>query len=677
MSRLIAAVAIAAASIGGILWADGGAPADAAKAKPRIQKAARLTAFASCERFLQHTRARAIALTGPWGMQGYYSGVMPVDALAGSAPAPAGTESRAAAPAADTAPQQGVDYSGTNVQEEGVDEPDIVKSDGRRMFAVSAIGATITALDVRGGAAQKLGALPLDGLYGAQLLLSGNRLLVIGQGEFEPQPVPAPQVGGSPPSLGVDGTVVVDQPARMIAPVAPQGTILRLVDVSDPANMKVIESLRLEGSFVSARLTGHSVRVVLSTPPEPIAFTSPPDGGVVSQLTATARNRLAVASAGLDTWLPSYRVERGQRLSERQSLVACDDVRRPPQFSGLGMLTVATLDVDRGVTPVDSDSVETDGQIVYGSPSSLYVATPRWVDPTAAPSPDALPNRVTTQIHRFDTASATETRYRGSGSVAGFLLSQWSMSEQAGVLRVASTEQPSWWGPTEEQSESFVTTLQVSDQGLAPMARVGGLGRGERIYAVRFVGHAGYVVTFRQTDPLYVVDVSDAAHPRVKGELKIPGYSAYLHPVGEDLLLGVGQDATLEGRVQGTQISLFDVSDPAKPSRLQHLTFKGAWSEAEADHHAFLYWAPSRLAMIPVNGPDGSGAWSAQAVGVRVGRATGLSQVGKIAHPSTNGAPAQIRRSLVVGRTLYTVSDGGVMASGLDGLGQKGWVALS
>ncbi len=172
-----------------------------------------------------------------------------------------------------------------------------------------------------------------------------------------------------------------------------------------------------------------------------------------------------------------------------------------------------------------------------------------------------------TEIHRFDVSDPDETAYTGSGAVDGYMLSQWSMSEHEGILRVASTTSPPF-DPTGEQqgeSESYVTALATTGEKLTRVGRVGGLGRTEQIYAVRFMGDVGYVVTFRQTDPLYTLDLSDPTEPRVVGELKIPGYSAYLHPVGEGLLLGVGQDADASGQTQGLQASLFDVSDPAEP----------------------------------------------------------------------------------------------------------------
>ena len=123
-------------------------------------------------------------------------------------------------------------------------------------------------------------------------------------------------------------------------------------------------------------------------------------------------------------------------------------------------------------------------------------------------------------------------------------------------------------GAQQRDSESAVTVLREQGGRLAQIGQVGGLGRGERIYAARFLGDVGYLVTFRQVDPLYTIDLSNPAAPKVAGELKITGYSAYLHPIGEDLLLGVGQEASEQGRRLGAQVSLFDVSDPASPKRL-------------------------------------------------------------------------------------------------------------
>lgn len=156
-----------------------------------------------------------------------------------------------------------------------------------------------------------------------------------------------------------------------------------------------------------------------------------------------------------------------------------------------------------------------------------------------------------TAIHKFGIASPARTRYRASGIVPGFLLSQWSLSERKDVLRVASTSTPV--DVQADEAETSVTTLEEQNGRLVHLSRLGKLGQGERVYAVRFVDDVGYVVTFRQVDPLYTVDLSNPRSPKLLGELMIPGWSSYLHPFGKDLLLGLGQDAVGQGEAVGLQ----------------------------------------------------------------------------------------------------------------------------
>jgi uncharacterized secreted protein with C-terminal beta-propeller domain len=300
---------------------------------------------------------------------------------------------------------------------------------------------------------------------------------------------------------------------------------------------------------------------------------------------------------------------------------------------------------------------------------------------------------MTTALHKFDISDPGQTVYKGSGQVSGYLLSQWALSEYNGKLRVASTstDMPSWFtGDPRTESESFVTVLEEQSGKLAQIGRVGNLGRGERIYSVRFIDDVGYVVTFRQVDPLYTIDLSQPSNPRVIGELKIPGYSAYLHPLGDNLILGVGQDATDEGRVLGTQVSVFDVSNLARPERLQHKTIGQGWSEAEYDHHAFLYWPKTQLAVLPVQAAfiddRGTQQGFSGAIGYRIDRG-GIKQVGTVVHLGDGAQPqpegisypwgAQIRRSVVVGDTLYTVSEQGLKASSLSSLTDRAWVTFT
>jgi hypothetical protein len=287
-----------------------------------------------------------------------------------------------------------------------------------------------------------------------------------------------------------------------------------------------------------------------------------------------------------------------------------------------------------------------------------------------------------TEIHRFDASTGGQTTYAGSGTVPGFVVNGYALSEQDGALRVASTDEPSWLpdGGQATPARSYVTVLSPRPDGaLAQVGQVGGLGEGQRIFGVRFVGTTGYVVTFRQIDPLYTLDLSKPDAPRVVGELEIPGYSAYLHPLGDELLLGIGQEADATGRTQGTQVSLFDVSDLAHPKRTQHVVYGNGSSDAEFDPHAFLWWAPAKLAVLPLQVYDQSatgptGTSFVGAVGLRVA-ADGIQEIGRVSHASGD-LFAPIARSLVIGDRLYTLSALGLQASRLDTLAPVAFVAF-
>jgi uncharacterized secreted protein with C-terminal beta-propeller domain len=498
-----------------------------------------------------------------------------------------------------------VPASATNVQEAGVDEPDIVKTDGTTLFALT--GNRLRAVSVAGAAPAVLGSIELPGgpaktdAADGELLVSGDRALVITRsyGGFE---------------LAYSPT-----------------TILTEVDISDPAAMRELSSMRVDGSYVSARLTGATARVAISAYPE-----------------------IPLADRGHGrAWMPRA-VLRDRVTGDvtRRNLTGCDDVRHARRYAGTTMLSVLTIDLERGLPAIDTDAVMTGGETVYASPSSLYIATERYADGEGA----GAGSSVTTAIHRFDITDPERTEYAGSGTVVGYMLSQWSMSEHEGVLRVASTTAPPWQPDGGgERSESYVTTLVPRDDHLVEVGRLGGIGRGEQIYAVRFIGPTGYVVTFRQLDPLHVIDLADPAEPRLAGELHIPGYSAYLHPVGPGLLLGIGQDASADGVTRGSQASLFDVSDPARPVRVDHVSLgRYSASEVEYDHHAFMWSEAQDLAIVPVSSYVGQGFHGA--VGLRTG-SDGLELAGRTAH---GGSLAAIRRSLVIGDLLYTVSNRGV-----------------
>jgi uncharacterized secreted protein with C-terminal beta-propeller domain len=606
-SVLCVTLAISAAALGGCT-ADP-KPAPTPPPHPRVM---RLAAFDSCRQLRDDLRKAAAASIGPYGFPGTGPFAEPA-VIAGGARTALDSAAEKAAP--------GPAFSGTNVHEADADEPDIVKTDGRRIVTVA--GGRLRVVDA--ATRQVTGSLDLgeDAAGEVNLLLSGDKALVLVSGGYGRYRV-----------------------GKVASPVT-DGPRLLLVDVAGAP--RVISTYRGEGTLVDARQTGSTARIVLrSAPrirlPEPVVADDE-DGRVTA-------NREAVSRAPVDAWLPAWSVTTGG-VTERGT-VGCGEVSRPSDYSAGAMLTILTFDLGAG--RLDSGrpvAIVADGETVYGTGTSLYVANDQrwrldvWRGGRAGVAErDAREQQ--TEIYRFDTPAGQPPRYAAAGTVPGWLVNQYALSEWDGHLRVATTD--------DRAGSSAVRVLARKGADLAQVGVVDGLGKGERIYSVRFVGPRGYVVTFKQTDPLYSVDLSDPARPRVTGALKITGYSAHLQPAGEDRLIGIGQEASDQGRVQGTQVSLFDVGDPADPRRLAQYHVAGAQSAAEWDPHALLWWPATRLLVVPMTG---------SAVALRV-TDDGLAPVGTIRQ--------DVQRSLVIGDTLWTMSGSGMRAASLSTMDQLAWL---
>jgi uncharacterized secreted protein with C-terminal beta-propeller domain len=457
------------------------------------------------------------------------------------------------------------------------------------------------------------------------------------------------------------------------ASVPPYGgdqTVVQVVDVSQPAAMRVVATLHLDGGYVAARQIDGVARLVVRRGGPAVDFTYPRDGSPAAADAAIAANRRAIAAAPVTRWIPRYRLESSGGTAEG-ALSSCADTYRPALFSGFGTVTVVTID-PRNPTPRGGSTVVGGADIVYAAQRNLYVTSQRWPAPLAAAPESMVPLPDQTQIHAFDITGRS-ARYTASGVVAGTLLNEFSMSEWDGYLRVASMSGPIVEPPAPSTSQSLVTVLWQHGSTLVPVGRLAGLGAGQRLYAVRFIGALGYVVTFRQIDPLYVLDLSDPRLPRVSGELHVPGFSSYLHPVGGGLLLGVGETVDANSRPDGTKASLFDVSNPSHPRDLTDLSLGGPNFQTQFDHHAFLWWGPERLAVLPLQSysPEGGDSFNG-AVVLKVDGT--LREVKRLAQPSGHQGSYPITRSLVARGQLFTVSDAGVMSSDLGSLDERAWL---
>ncbi|MGO1049103.1 beta-propeller domain-containing protein [Crossiella sp. CA198] len=615
---------------------------------PVSDAAVRLVAYDSCPAALAGFRQAATPVVSAYGFA--QQGRPSTDARTGAelnSPGAAGDRSIES-----KAPDQG--HSTTNRHEAGADEPDLVKSDGKRL--VSIVDGKLRVIDLASNKAT--GVLELPGGPATQLLTHGDRALVLTSGVSHAEPRSHPRG---------------DWPAGSAK--------LVLVDLSGAP--KTVGSLDVDGSYVDSRQVGGVARVVIRSMPK-LKFAYP--DGTLNAEAALRRNQDIVRDSAIGDWLPRYRLDGEAGTAEGQ-LVDCARVSHPAKFSGASMLTVLTLPLDKPLGNGDPVTVAADGNTVYGNEKSLYVADDQW--PRAVPlrggaevAPEPQPR---TQVHQFSVDGSAPPKYLASGSVPGALLNQYSLSEHNGNLRIATTTNRGGAQPRQvPDSQSAVTVLARQGDKLTEIGKLDGLGKGERIYAVRFFGDTAYVVTFRQTDPLYTVDLRDPRRPRAVGELKITGYSAYLHMAGPGKLIGVGQEASDQGRVLGTQVSLFDVSDQSNPRRLAQHHLPGAFSEAEFDPHAFLYWQQTGLLVLPV-----SRGWAAPrgdrpmppaggALVLRIGDGN-VTQLGQVAHPQDRsaGSDATVRRSLVAAGSLWTISSAGIKRQDLTTLTDQSWLPFT
>ena len=555
-----------------------------------------LQPFDDCEQLRQWYVDAALPMVGPWGLgwPGYTElGPFTISKDAGDTIAGAATPDAAV----------GNGETGTNVQEAGVDEPDIAKTNGD--IVVHLEGREVVLTDVSGNDPRELSRVTLPRrLDQAELLLVGDTVVVFGTetfyygGPIYDTPMPATDLKGiMPPNGGGDSA-----------------TQLLTIDVSDPSAPRIEQKDRFGGRLVSAREYDGTVRLVLSTGLPALDFVYPNRNRTEQE--ARRENREIVRNTGIESWLPSV---RSGSSDEATPLLRCTDVQHPEEQSGFGTISVVTFDAD---APADrsSTAVTAGGELVYSSLDRLYVATAAggWTDPVplADKGEPVKPAPTTTQVHAF-AIDGKSTEYVASGEVPGMVMNRWSFSEYDGHLRVATALGRDSWNPR----ENAVVVLEERGNNLVEIGRVGEMGIGEQIKSVRWFGDIAVVVTFLQVDPLYTVDLSDPMSPKVLGKLKIPGFSSYLHPIGDDLLLGLGQDATTSGSTMGAQAALFDIGDLTDPQRVDSSGF-GPNTELAVtwDTRAFTYlpeqrtaitalqnyqWGGTRLAILKV-GKDGT-----------------------------------------------------------------------
>ena len=490
-----------------------------------------------------------------------------------------------------------VSRSGTVVQEAGIDEDDLIKTDGRRIYTLQPLSGGgerkdafaqlgVYTLDAA-GRPQPSGMLPLVNAAAGRTLTRGMqladglpRLAVLAESADDIMSWP-----DCPPDMACITSLLAYQPT------SPR-VHLQLLDLTRADQPGTPERLQIDGRLVGSRQIGNMLYMVVSHTPS-FAFDRLPVTASDAER-AAALARLQVADV-----LPQISINGGPRLP----LVGETDcwLQSANASTALAVTTITAIDLASPTWARSSRCFVGGTEALYMSTASLYLATSRQ-DVQTLQGRLLFAPEARTDIHKFNVSGASVS-YRGSGSVNGHLgwdreKTSYRMSEHLGDLRVLSFTGRSGWlsaadASTQAASPATLTVLRENpaDASLRTLAtlpnaqRPASIGKpGEQVYAVRFTGDRGYVVTFRQTDPLYVLDLSNAADPRSVGELEVPGYSDWLFPIDGGLLFGVGKDADDRGFMQGVKVSLFDVRDPAQPRLLDSRNYGLAGSVSGLDY---------------------------------------------------------------------------------------------
>lgn len=570
----------------------------------------------------------------------------------------------------------GSGYSSTNVQEEGVDEMDIVKTDGRYVYTLSggygALSLVIT--DVQpANSSHVVVRVDLQAMHGLShaegMFVSGDRLLVVGRSTH---------------------LLSVDVPASaFLAPTTSRrysftATTVTIFDISDRAVPVVLRRVDVEGYSLAARMINREVFVVIGSWPHWYAYDVEPSQTISEDLVPFTRDDAGGAA------MPSQ-----SRVSSQGApftpITDCEQVGWVNTINADTTVTVVGFSLVPGgeLLQLRSDTVAGRGFNVYASPTAIYVASGNFnwqQERTVVLVFDLVPGDYGAATKRGPGAA-----FRGIGSVPGTILSQWSMDEGAdGSLRIAThTNQLSMsvrrWVRNGVNNVFVVnatatTGAALSAAGARVLPTVGaltGLAPGETIKASRFIGDRLYLVTFVRVDPLFVIDLSNASQPIVLGELKIPGFSEYLHPVNATHLIGVGHDTDLiHGRTvtTGVKLSLFNVGDVSQPREAYFTVVggRGSTSEVLDDHKAFLFDAQRQLVALPLTYyTDMFPSYGSRTfMGALVFRLSPSSfdVVGGITHVDGGAWPPpsgfvcgcsferRVRRSLFIGDNLFTIS---------------------
>ncbi|NIO23184.1 MAG: hypothetical protein GTN38_04130 [Candidatus Aenigmarchaeota archaeon] len=483
------------------------------------------------------------------------------------------------APMAAEAGAKAPDYSTTNIQVAGVDEADIVKTDGEYIYTLTASGyrtgnsRLIIAKAYPSEESEILSETDLGKFHPQEMFVHDNYVLIFGSTSEE---VPVmEEFPPTPPGMARE---------QMIYPYYMQLASIQIWEVSDRSNPELVRSVDFEGNYLSSRKIGSHVYFVIN---------SVPNYQILMETTFEGEDIL-----------PLYRDLKEEDVGKDISFsktCGCADVRYFEPINPERFVTIASIQIDDPEAEINKEVVVGSGQNIYASLENLYVAEmnyPFWFGFRGGEIPQEK-----TIVHKFSLDNG-EVSHLGQMEAPGRILNQFSMDEYDNHFRIATTA-----GRLTRTGGSTSNNVYVFDEDFDMTGKIEDIAPGESIYSARFMGERGYLVTFKKVDPFFVIDLSDHSNPRILGKLKIPGYSDYLHPYDENHIIGIGKE-TIEAEesqgdfawYQGVKMAIFDVTDVGDPKELHKVVIgdRGTDSYVLHDHKAFLFDREKNLLVIPI-----------------------------------------------------------------------------
>lgn len=491
-----------------------------------------------------------------------------VDALERAIDGEAGTGTMfdtAAAPASES--KTATDFSETNLQVRGVDEADIIKNDGKYIYMIKENTVRIIEAYPE-NRLKEVGKLEFteEGFWPQEMFLNEDQLVVIGRRNFYY------------PALRIENDAIAEEELARLAIYPPypyQGdrTTVFTFDISDRSEPEVERKVSFDGNYHTSRRIGDQMILIANNQPNFWA--------------------LGDVEKGEDL-LP--KIQDGDK--EAEALVDCDDIRYFPGHAQPSYLIVANIPLDQPKGEIERQVFLGNSENVYSSRTHLYVATSE-VNYDRFTDWDWRQDKTQTLVFKFSLDEGG-VDFIARGRVPGRILNQFSMDAHINHFRIATTQGNLW-----DEENPSTSNVFVLDRNMETVGSIEGIAPGERIFSTRFLGNRLYMVTFRQVDPLFVIDLKTPTSPRILGELKIPGFSDYLHPFDDNHIIGFGKETEEDGDrvlLSGFKMALFDVSDVTNPKQkfVEHIGDRGSYSELLNNHKALLFDKDKGLLAFPI-----------------------------------------------------------------------------